>query len=101
MKKKLLKLSDEEVRHIANLANLFLTEEEVKKFQKQLSETLKYVEVLNELKTDGIEPTSQVTGLENVTREDRVVPSLSQKKSLSSSSVVENTLFKTKGTIGK
>ena len=89
-------LTEEEVRHIARLANLTLTDEEVKKFQKQLSETLKYVEVLNELDTDNVEPTSQVTGLMNISREDEIKPSISQKDSLSGATGKENNFFKTK-----
>ena len=71
------------VSHIAKLANLPLKPEEINKFEKQLSETLAYVEKLNSIDTKGIEPTSQVTGLENITREDEVKPSLSQEEALS------------------
>lgn len=66
------KLSREEVKHIAKLANLRLNEKEVEKFRKQLSETLSYVEKLREVKTQTVEPTSQVTGLKNVLREDEI-----------------------------
>jgi len=65
-------LSDKEVQHIAKLARLGLKEGEVSKFAKQLSEILEYTEQLNEVDTENIEPTSQVTGLENVSREDKV-----------------------------
>ncbi len=71
-----------DVSHVAKLANLPLSEEEKKKFEKQLSETLDYVNQLEEIDTKGVEPTSQVTGLENVTREDVVTPSLSQEEVL-------------------
>lgn len=99
MKKQML--TEEEVKHVAGLANLTLTKEEVMKIQKQLSETLKYVEVLNELDTDKVEPTSQVTGLMNITREDKIVPSISQKDSLSGSSFKDNGFFKTNSVIEK
>lgn len=95
------KLTEEEVRHIARLANLSLTEEEVKKFQKQLSETLSYIKVLDQLKTDGVEPTSQVTELENVFKDEVAKKSLSQVEALSSSSSSQNGFFKTKGVLGK
>lgn len=65
-------LSDDEVRHIANLARLKLSDAEVKKFAKELTSILQYIEVLNELNTDDVEPTAQVTGLTNVFREDVV-----------------------------
>jgi len=68
-------LSDEDVRHIAKLARLKVSDAEVKKFAKELSSILQYVEMLNELDTEKIEPTAQVTGLTNVFREDSVKPS--------------------------
>ncbi len=77
-----MKLTGNQVKHVAKLAELPLTPEEVKKFEDQLSETLTYVDKLNEIDTTGIEPTSQVTGLENVTRSDETRPSLSQADAL-------------------
>lgn len=65
-----MKLTREQVLHVAKLARLGLTEKEIEKFQRELSSILDYVEMLNEVKTDGIEPTSQVTGLANVIRKD-------------------------------
>lgn len=90
------KLTKSEVKHIAKLANLKLSEKEVKKFSSQLSETLDYVDILNKLDTKGIEPTSQVTGLENVTRDDKPKPSLGQKEILSGASDKHNNFFKIK-----
>jgi aspartyl-tRNA(Asn)/glutamyl-tRNA(Gln) amidotransferase subunit C len=71
-----------DVSHVAKLANLPLTDEEKKIFAKQLDETLEHIASLNKIDTKGIEPTSQVTGLENVTREDTVTPSLTQDEAL-------------------
>ena len=65
-------ISKEEVKHIAMLARLGLTEEEKEKFASQLSSILDYVEQLKEVDTGGVEPTAQVTGLENVMREDKI-----------------------------
>ena len=90
------KLSAEEVKHVADLAGLRLTPEELKKFQKQLSDVLDYVEVLNELKTDKVEPTSQVTGLEDVFREDEVGECLTQKEALSGAKEKHQRRFKVK-----
>lgn len=84
------------VSHVAKLANLPLTDEEKKKFEKQLSETLDYVNQLNEIDTKGVEPTSQVTGLENVTREDVIKPSFSQEEALANAKSKHNGLFKVK-----
>ena len=65
-------LTKEEVLHIAKLARLELKAEEVEKFRTQLSEILEYVGQLSKVDTTGIEPIAQITGLQNVTREDRV-----------------------------
>ena len=67
-----MKLSKEEVQNVANLARIELTQEEVEKFSNQLSEVLTYVEQLQGVNTEGIEETAQVTGLENVLREDKI-----------------------------
>ena len=72
-----------DVSHVAKLANLPLKPGEEKKFEKQLSEILSYVEKLKEVDTKNVEITSQVTGLENVTREDQTSPSLTQEETLS------------------
>lgn len=68
-----MKLTKEQVEHVAKLARLELSAAEVKKFQMQLSGILDYVEQLNEVSTEGIESTAQVTGLINVTREDKIL----------------------------
>jgi aspartyl-tRNA(Asn)/glutamyl-tRNA(Gln) amidotransferase subunit C len=81
------------VPHIAKLANLPLSDEEITKFDKQLEETLAYVENLKEINTDKVIATSQVTGLENVTREDIAHPSLTQKQALSNAKKVHNGSF--------
>jgi aspartyl-tRNA(Asn)/glutamyl-tRNA(Gln) amidotransferase subunit C len=97
MKRKTRKtLTIKEVEHVALLANLKLNKTELRKFQKQLSEILGYIEVLNKLKAEKIEPTSQVTGLENVFRKDEIKPSLSQKEVLSNAKEKHDNFFKTK-----
>lgn len=67
-----MELSQEQVRHIAKLARLGLSDEEVKKFSTQLTNILQYIEVLAEVDTSAVLPTNQVTGLSNVMREDTV-----------------------------
>lgn len=67
-----MQLTPEEVQKIARLARIKLTDAEVQKYQTELSAILDYVEQLNEVNTDDIDPTSQVTGLENRWREDTV-----------------------------
>ena len=66
------KLSADDVRHIAKLCRLRLTDEEVERFSKEISSILDYVEMLQEVDTKGVEPTEQVTGLTNSFREDEI-----------------------------
>lgn len=88
------------VKHVAKLANLKLKEEEVEKFEKQLSSVLDYIKKLEELDTKNIEPTSQVTGLKNITREDKTQPSLSQEEALSNAPKKHNGLFEVDAIFG-
>ncbi len=88
-----------DVAHIAKLANLPLTDEEKKKFESQLKSTIEYIDQLNEVDTKDIHPTSQVTGLENVTREDVELASLSQEQALSNTNEQHNGLFKVKAVL--
>jgi len=82
------------VKHVAKLANLPLSENEEKKFEKQLNEVLSYVKKLNEKDVKNIKETSQITELENVTREDNSSFSLTQEEALSSSKKNHNGMFK-------
>ncbi|MBT6730913.1 Asp-tRNA(Asn)/Glu-tRNA(Gln) amidotransferase subunit GatC [Candidatus Peregrinibacteria bacterium] len=68
------KLEPKDVRHIAKLARLSLSEEEVEKFSTELTSILDYLDNLQELDTDGVEPTAQVTGQHNSFREDALLP---------------------------
>ena len=65
------KLSRDDVLKLAALSKLRLSDEEVEKLQSELSEILNYVEVLEKVDTEGLDPTYQVSGLKNVYREDR------------------------------
>jgi len=67
-----MKLSHEEVRKIAKLARLGLTDAEVAKFSVQLSDILSHAKMLEEVNTDNVEPSSQITGLKNVIWKDEV-----------------------------
>jgi aspartyl-tRNA(Asn)/glutamyl-tRNA(Gln) amidotransferase subunit C len=78
-------LTEKDVRYVADLAHLELTEDEVKKFLPQLDSILQYVQKLNELDTSGIEPMAQVTypGSENAAfRADQPRPCFSQDEAL-------------------
>ncbi|MBI4812203.1 Asp-tRNA(Asn)/Glu-tRNA(Gln) amidotransferase subunit GatC [Candidatus Falkowbacteria bacterium] len=67
-----MQLSKEQIQHIANLARLELTNEELEKYGGQLSAVLDYIDQLKEVDVSGAEPTAQVTGLQNIFREDKV-----------------------------
>lgn len=89
------KLSEEDVRHVAKLAKLQLTSDEVKKFGNQLGEVLEYMEQLMEVDVAMVEPTSQTTGLTNVTRGDEIEMTsvLPQEEALSGSEKTLNGYF--------
>ena len=67
---KMAKLTKEEVKHVANLARLAISEEEAEKFAEQLGKITEFAEQLNELDTTNVEPTTHVLPLVNVMRED-------------------------------
>lgn len=77
-----MQLTRDQVLHVASLARIGLDEKQIQKFQKELSSILDYVEILNEVDTQGVMPTSQVTGLENVLREDEVLKKWDKKRLL-------------------
>lgn len=66
-------LTNEDVLKLARLSRLKLTDEDVETFKKEINEILSYVEMLKEVDTKDLKPTSQVTGLENVMRKDEIV----------------------------
>ncbi len=77
-----MKISREEIEHIAVLARLHLSEEEKDLFGSQLSSILDYMDKLNELDTRNIEPTSHVLPLKNVMRDDLPASSLAREDAL-------------------
>lgn len=64
-------ISKDEVKHIAELARIGLDEKEIEKFSVDLSSILDFIEQLKEVDTDKVEAMAHITGLENITREDR------------------------------
>jgi aspartyl-tRNA(Asn)/glutamyl-tRNA(Gln) amidotransferase subunit C len=67
-----MKLSREEVEHVAELARLELTDSEKDRFAEQLSNILTHIDKLNQLDTDAIEPTSHVLPMKNIFRDDEI-----------------------------
>lgn len=66
-------LTREQILKLAKLSRLSLTEDEITKYQKELGDILDYVKRLESVDVSGLKPTYQVTGLQNVMREDVVV----------------------------
>ncbi len=67
-------ITDAQVEHVARLARLALEPEEKQRFTRQLNDILTYMEQLNEVPTEGVEPTAHVLDLVNVFRDDTVEP---------------------------
>ena len=65
-------ITTDDVRHLAQLSNLQISDEETESLRGDLENILGYIEQLSELDTTGVEPTYQVTALENVWRDDEV-----------------------------
>ena len=78
------------IDHVAKLANLPLVAKEKQQFEKQLSAVLDYFKNLQKLNTEKVEPIGQITGLENIVREDETTPSLSQEEAISQAPKTHN-----------
>jgi aspartyl-tRNA(Asn)/glutamyl-tRNA(Gln) amidotransferase subunit C len=89
-----MKLSIDEVRHVANLARLGLSEEELEALATQLSIILEYINKLDEIDTSAIPPTAQVGELRDVMREDEVGSSLPQEAALQNAPAREDGYFR-------
>ncbi len=72
----------DQVLHVAKLARLKVSDDEVDRMAEELSKILEHVETMNELDLEGVEPTSHVVDLTNVLREDVPRPCLSREKAL-------------------
>ena len=67
-----MKIDKKQIQRIADLARLELSDDELEKYRNQISDILVYIDQLQEVNTDNVEPTAQITGLENVLREDEI-----------------------------
>lgn len=92
----------EDAKHIAQLTNLTLTQEELAKLSVMLSDTLEYVALLKELDTSNVPETFQVTGLSNVYREANFPDtSLTQTEALANASTKRDNKIGTKAVLEK
>jgi len=95
VKDKEVKLSNEDILDIAELANITVRKEEIAKFQKQLSDILVFIGKLNEVDTHLTEDLNQVTGIKNRSRDDEIDlgKTLSTEKALRNSTSTKDDLF--------
>jgi aspartyl-tRNA(Asn)/glutamyl-tRNA(Gln) amidotransferase subunit C len=84
----------EQVLHVAKLARLRLSEDEVERMSGELSAILEHVDNINELDLEGVEPTTHVVPLENVLREDEPRPSLPRERALEQAPDADETGFR-------
>ena len=94
-----MKLSREEVQHIALLARLGTTEAELERFREQLSNILENFEILQQVDTTDVPPTTQSIALQNVVRDDKVAPSLPPDDVLANAPQREGELFRVKAVL--
>lgn len=87
-------VTKQDVLHIATLARLKFDDDQAEKFKNDLNNILGYIDKLNELNTDNIEPTSHALDIYTVTREDKATPSLSNEDALKNAPAAENGSFR-------
>jgi aspartyl-tRNA(Asn)/glutamyl-tRNA(Gln) amidotransferase subunit C len=94
-----MKLSREEVLHIARLARVALTEAEITRMSEQLSNLLNHFEELQKVDTEGVPPTTQSVALQSVMREDNVIPSLPAEDVLANAPRQEDGYFRVRAVL--
>ncbi len=94
-----MKLSREEVLHIARLARLGLSKAEVDRLGEQLSNILENFKILQQVDTSGVEPTAHSIALQNVMREDEVAPSLPPDEVLANAPQKEADFFRVRAVL--
>jgi aspartyl-tRNA(Asn)/glutamyl-tRNA(Gln) amidotransferase subunit C len=94
-----MKLTREEVLHIAKLARLGVTGEDVQRFREQLSTILENFTSLQKVNTEGIPPTSQPNPLQNVLKDDNIAPSLLQEDVLANAPRREGEFLRVKAVL--
>ena len=87
-------LTPEEVRYNARLARVGLSDDEVSRFQNQLSQILDYFERLQEVDTENVPPTAHTLAMHNVMRDDEPHPSIDKEEVLANAPQREDDLFR-------
>ncbi|MFC2575103.1 MAG: Asp-tRNA(Asn)/Glu-tRNA(Gln) amidotransferase subunit GatC [Candidatus Saccharimonas sp.] len=75
-------ITNDDVRHLAQLSSLQMPDVEVELLRADIEKIINYINQLDELDTDGVEPTYQVTGLQNVWRDDEIIDSSVSRQQL-------------------
>lgn len=75
-------ITNDDVRHLALLSSLQMSDAEVESLRADIEKIINYINQLDELNTDGVEPTYQVTGLQNVWRDDEIIDSSVSRRQL-------------------
>lgn len=88
------RISEEQVRQVARLARLKLTDEQLRRYAVDLAAILDYVEQLEGVDTEGVEPLSHPLALGNVFREDQVGPSLAPDAALANAPQRQDNFFR-------
>lgn len=88
------KMSKDQVKHVAELARLNVTDDEVAMFEEQLSDIIAYVEKLNEVDTTDVKPTRHVLEMTNVMRKDKTEKGLTQEEALGNAPSKQDGQFK-------
>ena len=89
-----MSVSLDEVRHLAALSEINLNDDELTSLTTDIDNIVDYINQLNELDTDNVEPTFQLTGLHNIWREDTIEPQLPREKLLELAPAAENNQVK-------
>ena len=95
------KITDADIRKLATLSRLKLTDDEIPKYKQEISSIMQYVEILQDVDLSGLEPTSQVTGLQNVIRADELIDyKVTPKQLLSNAPATQEDQLKVNRMIG-
>ncbi|MBZ0256659.1 Asp-tRNA(Asn)/Glu-tRNA(Gln) amidotransferase subunit GatC [bacterium] len=89
-----MSISSDELKHIALLSRLELSDDEAELYTQHIGEILDYVDKLNELDVEGVEATSHAVPMQNIMREDVVEPGLDIEESLKNASEKEGRYFR-------
>ena len=94
------RIDEEAIRHVALLARIELTDEQVATFGRQMADVVAYMDKLQDLDTDGVEPMAHALALQNVFGDDEVVESLPPEVALANAPARDGDFYKVPKVIG-